>query len=70
MSARGLESETEIVRVQTVIVVGDDVSDAPALTTECRCWGSSERDGGRWPDGPQYFVTLATYFFAPLCAGS
>ena len=50
--------------------VGDNVSDARALTTECRCWGSSEIDGGRWPDGPLYFVTLATYFFAPLCAGS
>ena len=70
-----LRRKWDIVRVQTVIVVGDDVSNARApvhwpQNADAGPHPREMRDGGRRPDGSQYFVTLATYFFAPLCAGS
>lgn len=55
-----MRRKLDIVRVQADIVVGDDVSDPP----------DADHGMQMHPDGAQYFVTLATYFFAPLWAGS
>ena len=51
-----MRRKLDIVRVQADIVVGDDVSDPP----------DADHGMQMHPDGAQYFVTLATYFFAPL----
>ena len=53
-----MRRKLDIVRVQAdiAIVVGDDVSDPP----------DADHGMQMHPDGAQYFVTLATYFFAPL----
>ena len=53
---RSMRRKLDIVHVQADIVVGDDVSDPP----------DADHGMQMHPDGAQYFVTLATYFFAPL----